>query len=162
MSSRRTRRSVGATSGLLAAVAVIVVGAAAVGAKPAGRADSGTVYFATTYSAGGKTYAAGNSIDKLFGNGAVTYAIKTMRTTTGTITITSNPVTLYFKNGTLTGKATATLTVTSSTAATITNGKLNAAQGTGGQEGHSVIDTFSGTGNPTAGTYKITYKGTYK
>jgi hypothetical protein len=160
--TRRTRRSVGAVSGLLAAVAVIAVGAAAVGAKPAGKADSGTVYFATTYSAGGKTYAAGNSIDKLFGTGAVTYAIKTMTTTTGTVKITSDPVTLYFKDGTLTGKATGTLTVTSSTAATITNGKLNAAHGTGGQAGHSVTDTFSGTGNPTAGTYKITYKGTYK
>ena len=160
--TRRTRRSVGVVSGLLAAVAAIAVGATAVGAKPAGRADSGTVYFATTYSAGGKTYAAGNAKDKLFGTGAITYAIKTTPTTTGTIKITSKPVTLYFKNGTLTGTATATLTVTSATAATITNGKLKAAHGTGGQAGHSVTDTFSGTGNPTAGTYKITYKGTYK
>ena len=159
--TRRTRRSIRAVSGLLAAVAVIAVVAPTVGAKPAGKADSGTAYFATTYSAGGTTHAAGNSIDKLFGTGAVTYAIKTMPTTTGTIKITSNPVTLYFKNGTLTGKATGTLTVTSSTAATITNGKLSAAHGTGGQAGHSVTDTFSGTGNPAAGTYKITYKGTY-
>jgi hypothetical protein len=160
--TRRTRRSVGVVSGLLAAVAAIAVGAAAAGAKPAGRADRGTVYFATTYSAGGKTYAAGNATDKLFGTGAVTYAIKTMTTTTGTIEITSKPVTLYYKNGTLRGKATATLTVTSSTAATITDGKLKVAHGTGGQAGHSLTATFSGTGNPTAGTYKITYKGTYK
>ena len=160
--TRRTRRSVGAVSGLLAAVAMIAVGAAAVGAKPTGRADRGTVYFATTYSAGGKTYAAGNSIDKLFGTGAVTYAIKTMKTTTGTIKVAINPVTLYYKNGTLTGKATATLTATSSTAATITDGKLTAAHGTGGRAGHSLTDRFSGTGNPTMGTYKITYKGTYK
>ena len=52
--TRRTRRSIGAVGGLLAAVAVTAVGAAAVGAKPAGKADSGTVHFATTYAAGGR------------------------------------------------------------------------------------------------------------
>jgi hypothetical protein len=92
----------------------------------------------------------------------VTQAKSDFPSQTSAIKITSKPVTLFFKNGTLTGKATATLTVTSATAATITDGKLNAAHGTGGQAHHSVTDTLSGTGNPTAGTYKITYKGTYK
>jgi hypothetical protein len=160
--TRRTRRSIGPVFGLLAAVAVIAVGAATVGAKPAGRADSGTVHFATTYSAGGKTYAAGNSTDKLFGPGAVTYAIKTMTTTTGTITITANPVTSFYRDGTLAGKATATLTVAANGAATITNGKLTEKKGTGARKGHSFKGTFSGTGNATASTYKVTYKGTYK
>ena len=60
-------------------------------------------------------------------------------------------MTLYFKNGTLTGKATGTLTVISSTAATITNGKLSAAHGTGGQAGHSGCGHVLRHGQPERG-----------
>lgn len=160
--TRRTRRSIGAVSGLLAAIAVIAVGAATVGAKPAGKADSGTVYFAVTHTANGKEYAAGNSTDKLLGTGAVTYVITIGPSTAGTYKITSKPVTLYASTGTLTGTATATLTIGAKGAATITSGKLTAAGGTGGQKGHSVKDTFTGTGNATTALYKVVYKGTYK
>jgi hypothetical protein len=63
-------RSSAAMVGLIAVGAVISISAATVGAKPAGRADSGVVYFAVTHTANGKQYAAGNSTDKLFGTGA--------------------------------------------------------------------------------------------
>jgi hypothetical protein len=158
----RMRRSLGVVSSLVAAVALIAVGAATVGAKPAGRADSGTVHFATTYSAGSKTFAAGNGSDKLFGTGAVTYVIKTTPTKPGTIKITANPVTTYYKDGTLTGKGSATVRAAQDGSATITNGKIAQANGTGARHGHSFTGTFSGKGNPSTGVYAVTYKGTYR
>jgi hypothetical protein len=150
------------TAGLLAASALIAIGASTVGAKSSRRADSGTVYFAVTHTVGNKQYAAGNTSDKLFGPGAVTYVNIAKPTPTGTITVTTKPVVLFFKDGTMTGAATSTLTVGQNGAATITKGKLTAANGTGGQKGHSFVDTFTGTGNSITSTYKITYKGTYK
>jgi hypothetical protein len=47
--TRRTHRAIG-VSGLLAVVAALAIGAGTVGAAPAGKADSGTVYFAVTHS----------------------------------------------------------------------------------------------------------------
>jgi hypothetical protein len=83
-------------------------------------------------------------------------------TPTGTITVTTKPVVLFFKDGTMTGAATSKLTVGMNGAATLTDGKLKAASGTGGEKGHSVIYTFTGTGSLTTSRYKINYKGTYK
>lgn len=150
-----------AAAGLLASTALIAAGASSVGAKSSGRADSGTVYFAVTHTVGSKQYAAGNSYDKLFGPGAVTYVNIAKATPTGTITVTTKPVVLFFKDGTMTGVATSKLTVGTNGAATITDGKMKAAHGTGGEKGHSFIDTFTGTGNLTTSTYKISYRGTY-
>jgi hypothetical protein len=146
----------------LAGVAVIAIGAATVGAKSKGRKDSGVVYFAVTHTANGKQYAAGNSKDKLFGAGAVTYVIKVGPTSTGAVKITAKPVTLFSSNGTLTGTATATLTPGTGGTATITGGKLTVAHGTGGQKGHSITATFHGTGSTSTMTYTIDYSGTYK
>jgi hypothetical protein len=76
--------------------------------------------------------------------------------------VTTKPVVLFFKDGTMTGAASSKLTVGKNGSATITNGKLTAAHGTGAQKGHSIVDTFTGTGNLTSSTYKITYKGIYR
>lgn len=76
--------------------------------------------------------------------------------------MTTKPVVLFFKDGTMTGAPTSKLTLGTKGAATITDGKVTAAHGTGGEKGHSVTDTFTGTGNTTTSMYKITYKGTYK
>jgi hypothetical protein len=158
----RYTRLLAATGGVLATAAVIAVGAGAVGAKSSARKDSGVVFFSVTHSAGGKQFAAGNSSDKLFGTGAVTYVNKVAPTPTGTIKVTTKPVVLFYKDGTLTGTATSELTVGQGGSATITGGKITAARGTGAQAGHSFAGTFSGTGNATTNLYKITYKGTYK
>jgi hypothetical protein len=88
--------------------------------------------------------------------------IKVGPSAAGTYKLTAKPVTTYTKTGALTGTATATLKIISATTSTITHGKLTAANGTGGQAGHSVSDTFSGAGNPSTGNYKITYTGTYR
>jgi hypothetical protein len=153
-----------AVIGALGVAAVAVVATSAFGATGGGKPDKGVIHFATTYTAGGITYAAGNAKDTLFGNEAVTYAIKTQATPTGPVKITAKPVTTWGKTGTLTGTATATLTVTNATTgdATITNGKVKATKGTGGWTGHTLAATFSGSGNIKTGAYKITYTGTYK
>jgi hypothetical protein len=46
---------------------------------------------------------------KLFGTGAVTYVNKDAPTPTGTIKVTTKPVVLFYKDGTLTGNATSNL-----------------------------------------------------
>jgi hypothetical protein len=158
----RLTRSIAAAVGLIGASLLIAVGAGAVAASSTGKADSGVVYFAITHSAAGKEYAAGNDSDKLFGTGAVTYVVKISSATSGTFKITINPTTSYYSNGTLTGTATAKLTLGAGGAATIANGKLTEAAGTGAQKGHSLTATFNGTGNATTGLYKVVYKGTYK
>jgi hypothetical protein len=147
----------------VSACAVAGVATSAFGAA-GGVADKGVVFFATTHTAGGTTFAAGNATDKLFGAEAVTYSIKTAPTPTGTVKITVKHGTIWGKAGTLTGTATATLTVTNAStgASTLTNGKLKATKGTGAWTGHSLTATFTGSGNVQTGQYKITYKGTYK
>jgi hypothetical protein len=143
--------------------ALVAIGPAAVGAKPArkGRSDSGVVYFAITHNASGHLYAAGSSTDRLFGSGAVTYVIQTTRTPTGGFEMKSKPVMLFFSNGTLTGTATATVTPRAG-GTTLSDGRLAVANGTGGQKGHSLKATFEGTGSPVTGEYRITYTGVYR
>jgi hypothetical protein len=161
--TRRTKLRA-AVMGTLSACALVGVATSAFGAT-GGRADKGVIHFAQTYSAGGLIFAAGNAKDKLFGNEAVTYAIKTGKTPTGTVMLTAKPVTTWGKTGTLSGTATATLTVTNAPKAgdaTITNGKVKETRGTGAWAGHSFTATFSGSGNVTTGAYTITYKGTFK
>jgi hypothetical protein len=155
------RRIGAAVLGTLGACAVIGVTTSAFAAT-SGLHDHGVVYFSTTHSARGKTFAAGNATDKLFGKEAVTYSIKTRTLTTGVFQVIAKPVTTWGKTGTLSGTATATLTVTSPTTATITKGKITEKNGTGAWRGHRFTATFSGTGDPTTGVYKITYKGTFK
>jgi hypothetical protein len=159
---RKQRNLRAAVIGLLGACALTAVAASEGQAIGSGSADSGTVYLATTHTAHGINFAAGNATDKLFGSEAVTYSIRAQPTKTGSVKLTVKPVTTWGRTGTLTGTATATLTVAANGAATITQGKLFQAKGTGGWTGHSVTATFSGVGNATTGLYKITYKGTYK
>ena len=152
------------STALMAGVgAVIAIGPATVGARPVrkGKVDSGIVYFGITHTVGGNLYAAGSSADKLFGAGAVTYVIQTTRTPTGGFEMRSKPVTLFFSNGTLTGTASATVTPGAG-GTTLTDGKLMASNGTGGQKRHSLTATFQGIGNPVSGTYRITYTGVYR
>jgi hypothetical protein len=154
-------RLLAVTGCMLSATIVIALGAGAVGAKSAGRKDSGVIYFAITHTKGGKQFAAGNATDKLFGTQAVTFVNK-VTNASGTIKITTKPVVTYYKDGTLSGAATSTLTVGQNGALTISNGKIKETTGTAGQKGHSLIGTFSGTGNANTGLYTIHFKATYR
>lgn len=150
--------------GTISACALIGVATSAFGAT-SGRADKGVIHFAQTYTAGGISYAAGNVKDKLFGAEAITYAIKATPTPTGPVKLAVKPVTTWAKTGSLSGTATATLTVTNAPKtgdATITNGKLKETKGTGKWAGHTFTATFTGSGNINTGAYTVTYKGTFK
>jgi hypothetical protein len=146
-----------AVSGLLA------VGAAAVAARSAGRADSGTIYAATTHTSGGYAFAAGQGTDKLFGPIAITYRIKAIPAgTTGTLNLTIKPVIEYTATGSILGSATATLTLGPNGAEAISNGKFSLTHGVGALRGHTIKGTFTGTGNTTANMLVIHSKSTYK
>ncbi len=160
-------RALSALVGMVCAVAMLAMGATAFAAtgkaKPKkGKADSGTAYVGTTHTAGAYEYLAGDNTDRLFGAGAVTYRLKASPSTPGSLKLTTNPVILFTATGSLRGTGSATLTITSATTATVSNGKLNLTKGTGTQKGHSLIATFTGSGNPTTGQYVFHYKGTYK
>jgi hypothetical protein len=78
-------------------------------------------------------------------------------------------VTIYTRNGSLSGTGSGVLTVTNSPNpgdATVTNGKLLLNHGTGRMAGHSLRATFSGTGNIGSATvpdsYTFRYKGVYR
>jgi hypothetical protein len=157
----KSTRSIVAIAGVVGVSALLASGAGAVGAS-AGKPDSGVIYFATTHSAHGITYAAGNATDSLFGTEAVTYAIRTAPTRTGSIQVTAKPVTTWTKTGTLSGTATSTLTVAANGKATFTNGKVSETKGTGTLKGHTLTATFTGSGDTKTGTYQIKYKGNYK
>ena len=148
--------------GLLGACAVAAVATSEGTAAAGGVPDSGTVFLATTHTANGIVFAAGNATDKLFGSEAVTYQIKFQVTKPGVFRITAKPVTTWGKTGTLSGTATATLTVAKNGSATLTKGTLSETKGTGGWRGHSITATFSGPGNANTGLYKVKFKGTYK
>jgi hypothetical protein len=154
------RRPLTAAAVTAAAFSLLAVGAGAAGSK--GRADSGTAYFSITHTAGKTQFAAGNNTDKILGQGASTYQIGlSSGSVVGTINVTVNKVTVYTPTGSLSGKATATLTSTATTQ-TITNGKLKLTKGTGSQKGHSLVATFTGSANLTANQFVFHYKGTYK
>jgi hypothetical protein len=155
------RRYAGAI-GLLGACALAAVAAGEGTAATSGVPDSGTVYFATTHTAHGIQFAAGNGTDKLFGTEATTFEIKFQPTKPGTVKITAKPVTTWGKTGTLSGVATATVTIAANGNATVTAGKLTETDGTGGWTGHTLSASFAGVGSVNTGMYKITYKGTYK
>ena len=154
-------RSIVAIASVLGVGAVLASSAGALGAR-AGKPDKGVIYFAETHNANGITYAAGNATDSLFGTEAVTYAIKTAPTQTGTVQVIAKPVTTWTKTGTLSGTATATLTVGANGKATLTNGKVSETKGTGTLKGHRLTATFTGSGDTTTATYQIAYKGIYK
>jgi hypothetical protein len=158
---RRTR-SLAATVGALGAIALLSLAGTAIGAASKGKADSGTSYVAITHTAGGYEYTAGNNTDKILGVGAITYKLKLGLSKPGVYKVTAKPVVAYSSTGSLTGTGSATLTVAKNNTATITGGKLSLTKGAGSQKGHTLVATFTGTGNVAAGVYKFTYKGTYK
>ena len=158
----RVRSRYAGAIGLLGGCALAAVAAGEGVAATSGVPDSGTVYFSPTHVAHGIQFAAGNATDKLFGTEAVTFQIKFQSTKPGTVKITANPATMWGKTGSLSGTATALLTVAKNGSATVTKGELSETHGTGGWTGHSLTAKFSGVGNVNTGAYKITYKGTYK
>jgi hypothetical protein len=133
------RRRTGAVAALAIVVAVASVTAGAIAASGgSARKTSGTAYLGpTARTAPGLVYYAGFNSDKVLGQGAVTYTIKPTSASSGTITATAKKVTLWTSNGKLT-------------------------RGTGGQTGHSLVGTFTGTGNIVSGQYVFHYKATYK
>jgi len=142
----------------------IALGASAVGAKPAGKPDSGTAYVAVTHSVGPINVAAGDATDKVTGAGAVVYRIHVLTTTKpGTLAIKANKVTAYSATGSLTGTAVSKLTILDSKGnATVSNGVLTLTNGTGGEKGHSLTAKFTGKGNINTGQYRFNYVGTYR
>jgi hypothetical protein len=152
---------------VVGAMALTALGAGVVGAKPkgGGKKESGVVYAAITHPvAPTKEDVAGNTNDSLFGAGAITYVI-----TIGTPAAPGKPipvkatVIVFFKNGSLSGKATADAVVNSDGSATYTNGKIKLTHGGGAFKGHGFAGTFTGT-EKTANVSPFTfhYTGTYK
>lgn len=158
-----SKRLVAVMAAAFMAVAVVAASAAAVGTKSKGKADSGTAYVAITHTVGKVQFAAGNSTDKVLGTGAITYKI-TVGTGSkpGSLKVSAKPVTIFTKTGELSGTATATLTVAADGSAKFSNGKLNLTKGTGGQKGHSLVATFTGTAASATGPFVFHDKGTYK
>lgn len=105
--TRRTRRAIGGF-GPLAVVAALAIGAGTVGAAPAGKADSGTVYAAITHVVGGTAFVAGDATDKLLGAGATTFRLKVTKSTKAATYKATGPVTGFEKNGSFSGIATTT------------------------------------------------------
>lgn len=156
-----TRLTVGA-SAAIAVSAASVLAAGSVGAKSAGRPDSGTAYVANTPKQGTYVYAAGYNQDKILGKGSILYVIKATPSKPGTISVKTKSVTLYTATGSLSGTGSATLTTAANGTATVSGGKLNLSQGFGSLKGHSLLATFTGTGSITALSFVFNYKGTYK
>jgi len=91
-----------AVAASVAVAGLLAVGAAAVAARTARRADHSTIYAATTHTSGGYTFAAGQRTDKVFGPIAITYRIKTIPAgTTGTLKLAIKPVIEYTASGSI-------------------------------------------------------------
>ncbi len=158
--SRRIRALV-AGAAVLATVVTVAVSAGVGGAASGGRAAHGVAYVAVTHKVGNTYYAAGNTSTNVLGSGAVAYKINVgTGATTGTIKITAN-LTLFTKTGALSGSSSGTETVGASGSST-QKGTLHLTHGSGGQRGHSLIGTFTGTGASATGPFVYHVKGTYK
>jgi hypothetical protein len=150
-----------AAAALVGTLGLTLAGVAAVGAKSAGRPDSGTAWVAVTHTVGSTLYLAGDSTDKVLGNDALTYTVKAgTAAQPGTVT-TSGTVTVFSKTGSLSGPFHGTA-VTTSTGSVTETGTADLSHGTGGQKGHSEVGTFTGTGASPTGPFVFHTKGTYK
>jgi hypothetical protein len=162
----RFTRSLTAAGGLIAVAALIAFGAAGVGAKSSGKADSGTLWFASSpRSTSSLLYVGGQDADKVLGAGAVTFTIKPTVNPSGTITVKVLSATLWSSTGSLNGKGSALLTITNKPAmgdSTVSKGKASLTKGTGALKGHSLTITFTGSGQVSGALYTLHYKGTYK
>ena len=156
--------------GLGVAIAGLGFAGSAVGDSGGGTRTSGIVYVAQApQPSSSLVYDAGFGYDKVLGRGAVTFVTKALVSPTGAITIKSKPVTIYGPNGSLSGTATAVLTITNKPMpgdTTVTGGKLFLNHGTGRYAGHSLRSTFSGTGNVggpnVPNYYTFRYRGVYR
>jgi hypothetical protein len=155
--------------GLGVAIAGLVLAGAAIGASGGGTPTSGVAYVAQVPKPSSLVYDAGFTYDKVLGPGVVTFVTKALASPNGAITIKSKPVTVYTPNGSLSGTASALLTITNKPKpgdSTVTNGTLLLIHGTGRLAGHSLRATFSGTGNiGGAGVpnfYTFHYTGVYR
>jgi hypothetical protein len=155
--------------GLGVATAGLGFAGTAVGASGGGTPTSGIVYVASVPKPSSLVYDAGFAYDKVLGQGVVTFVTKALVSPTGAITIKSRPVVIYTPNGSLSGTATAVLTITNKPMpgdATVTDGKLLLNHGTGRLAGHSLRCTFSGAGNiggpNVPDSYTFRYRGVYR
>jgi hypothetical protein len=148
------------------AAGAVGVGAASSGAASAAKHTSGKFYIAETpQKKAGILYLAGQGTDKALGSDAITFTIKPLPNSSGTITAKAISVTLWTKTGTLTGTGSATLTITNQPAtgdATASNGTVSLTKGTGTLAGHAFNVKFTGPGNVSTGLYTFSYTGTYK
>ena len=154
--------SLKAIGGVVAGVALLVLGTSALAAATKGKPDSSKLHLAITHAAGGFNYSAGDGTDKVLGPVVVTYKLKPVARG-NKIKVTVPKARLWVANGTLSGTASADLTVIDAKGdAKLTNGKFSLTKGTGGQRGHSEVGTFTGRGNVNGGVYTLVTKGTYK
>ena len=153
-----TRR---AAAGALAAIAIGAVGAGTVGAKSAGKSDKGTVNIGEIGVKGNTHLEAGSFTDKIFKHGALTFNT-TITIKPGVVHFDSNTLTFWTPTGSLTGHVSADINGKTATSATVTNGKISLTKGTGAQKGHSLVGTFTGSGNPSTTEYGFVFKATYK
>jgi hypothetical protein len=145
---------------VLSGCAAIGVAATAVGAPGSGKPDSGTAYLAIVHQSGKTLYVSGYDFDKLFGQTGVSFVATAGPGKPGTVKVTGRKVTLYTSTGTLVGTGTATEVVTA-TSVTIKDGKLKLTHGTGGQAGHSLTATFTGSQDTKTGILTYHYKALY-
>jgi hypothetical protein len=155
--------------GLGVAIAGLGFAGSAVGASGGGTPTSGVAYVAQAPKPSALVYDAGFTYDKVLGPAVVTFVTKALASPSGAIEIKSKPVTVYNTHGSLSGTATALLTITNKPRpgdATVTDGKLLLTHGTGRYAGHSLRATFSGTGNIGGANvpdfYTFHYKGVYR
>lgn len=160
--ARQSRRFAIATAGMLTALALTTVSAGALAANSKSKSVTGTAYVGENHVVGAIHYFAGPTSDNVLGSGAITFPSPITVTPGGVVQFSSSQVTLFTKTGSLSGTASADVTASSATQAAVTNGKLSLTKGTGAEKGHSLVGTFTGTGNPSTTEYVFNYKATYK
>jgi hypothetical protein len=145
---------------LISVLALAVTGVA--GAATKGKKTSGIAYAGATHVEGSDLYVSGDVKDKLLGRGGIVYVTRvTQGQQSGTYNVEAKKITIYFPNGTLTGKGSAVQTIHDDGTADVADGKFNLTTGTGKLKGHSLKGTFGGPEN-SSGVYKFSYKGVLK
>jgi hypothetical protein len=146
----------------VAACAATAAIAATAGAASKGKPTSGVVYAALTHTVGKTEFAAGNTSDKVLGNGAVTFALTVGAGGKPGSLIAKGTVDVFTKTGELAGTDSVIINTSSTGAVTFSNGKLNLTKGYGLEKGHSFVGTFTGTAKSIVGPFTFHEKGTYK
>lgn len=138
-----------------------VSGIALAAGKSKGKVDHGTVYAAIVHQVGSNQVADGDAKSKLFGDAAITYVVAVGGSNTpGAVLIKAKKITLWTKNGSLSGTGQGTQTVNPDGTGNVSGGTFKLTKGTGALKGHSFTGTFSGPFNGSF--YTFTYKATFK